>query len=352
MKVLFINNYPMDKAWESWRRGDFPANHLRGVAHLHKYGIAVDILPYERFTVLKDGLWGRHRYLGDVDQQLRTLVRRSRCDVVYSACQSNTFLLSFLRSRGVFRKPLVATMHHSLPGKTSRNQMFIDGHDRLICLSQVFRERLEEQFHVPEGKLEVLPPAVDLPFYQPVRSSTSKPEFILAAGKTLRDYDTLTEAFLKINYPLLIACNERSAPTVPGLPSHIQVRSSLVSIKELLNDYKRAYAVAIPLDISPNLPPSRIGVTSLLEAMAVGKAVVMTRNRLVGIDIEKEGVGIWVEPGDVEGWRQAISYLLAHPRETMEMGKRGYLLCEKDYSLEIFTAKLAVVLKDVVSQNH
>lgn len=337
--------------WESWKRGESARHHLWGVTHLPKHGIAVDILPYEKFAILKkDRLGRRLRSLGDIDQQLRVLLRWPQYDIVYSACQNITYLLAFLRSHGVFRKPLVATMHGVL-AKTSKNQMFIDGHDRLLCLSQVVKEQLEERFHVSEGKLELLHWGVDLSFYETVRCSRNKHEYILAAGKTMRDYDTLAKAFLEINYPLLICCDKHSAPTIPDLPSYVRVRSSLVTNRELLSDYRKAYAVAIPLNTPQGRPPSIIGLTSLLEAMAMGKAVVMTRTRPVDIDIEKERIGIWIEPGDVEGWRRAISYLLAHPHEAMEMGKRGYLLCKKEYNLEAFSTKLAAILRDVLSQN-
>jgi glycosyltransferase involved in cell wall biosynthesis len=356
MKVLFFNNYPMDKAWKLWQQGDYPGHHLWGVTHLPKYGIDVDILPYERWATLKRGPWERLLYLGDLDQQIRVLLQGAHYDMVYSACQTNTQLLSILHARGVFRKPLVATINRDLLAKTSVNQTYIDGHDRLVCLTQIMKDRLEERFTVPEIKLEVIPWGVDLPFYQAAydasRRSRGAYEYILAAGKLMRDNDTLATAFLEINYPVFMACGPQCAPTIPGLPPHIRFRSTLVSIKELLSDYQRAYAVAIPVKIIKGSPPNSDGLTSLLEAMAMGKAVVMTRNRFVGLDIEKEGIGLWVEPGDVEGWRQAISYLLAHPRETMEMGERAHLLCEEKLNLEMFSSQLAGMLQGVWSRYH
>jgi glycosyltransferase involved in cell wall biosynthesis len=82
--------------------------------------------------------------------------------------------------------------------------------------------------------------------------------------------------------------------------------------------------------------------------MAMGKAVIMTRNQQIDIDIEKEGIGIFVEPGDVEGWKQAIFYLLEHPQETEEMGNRARSLCENRYNLDEFSSKLSEVLKSVI----
>ncbi|NEQ19020.1 MAG: glycosyltransferase family 4 protein [Microcoleus sp. SIO2G3] len=80
----------------------------------------------------------------------------------------------------------------------------------------------------------------------------------------------------------------------------------------------------------------------------MGKAVVMTRTVEPCIDIEKEGIGIFVEQGDVQGWQEAISYLLEHPDETREMGKRGRRLCEEKYNLEVFTSRLSKLLKDAL----
>jgi len=77
----------------------------------------------------------------------------------------------------------------------------------------------------------------------------------------------------------------------------------------------------------------------------MGKAVIMTRNRQIDIDIEKEGIGIFIKPGDVEGWKRAIYYLLEHPQETEEMGDRARSLCESRYNLEYFSSRLASILQ-------
>ena len=56
--------------------------------------------------------------------------------------------------------------------------------------------------------------------------------------------------------------------------------------------------------------PYTVGLTTLVEAFALGLPVVCTRNPKFEMDIEKEGVGIYVDYNDVEGWKQAITYTL------------------------------------------
>lgn len=75
----------------------------------------------------------------------------------------------------------------------------------------------------------------------------------------------------------------------------------------------------------------------------------MTRNKHIDLDVEKEGLGLWVEPDDIAGWQQAIAYLLANPEEAAAMGDRSRRLCETKYNLDVFTNTLAHTLKHVLA---
>lgn len=347
MKVLFINNYPMDKAWKDWKRGEYPGHHLWGVTHLHQYGIEVDILPYEQSSILNK--IGNKFKLGKyLDQQVRVCLKFSKYDLVYSACQENTLFLSTLRKIGIFHKPIISIIHHPMH-KSRKSDVYVKGHDRLLCLRKLVFRQLEKEFNVGEEKACLIDWGIDLPFYEKQKSGASVDDgtgFFISAGKSSRDHDTLAKAFFGVSCPLKIFCSAQSAPTIPELPSNIMVHFNhpiynAISYNDLLAEYKKAYAIAIPL-IDTN---SMAGLTGLLDALAMGKAVIMTKNSQVDIDIEKEGIGIWVDPGDVNGWQEAVSYLLAHPEEVREMGNRGYILCESKYNLDNFSSNLARIFK-------
>jgi glycosyltransferase involved in cell wall biosynthesis len=347
MKVLFINNYPMDKAWEEWKSGEYPGHHLWGVTHLHKFGIEVEILPHEKYSILNK--IGCKFKLGNyLDIQMRTLLRYSQYDLVYSGCQFNTLILSMLQSIGIFQKPIIAIVHHPMI-KGKKSNVFIKGHNKLLCLSKSVLRQLEKEFNAGDGKAYLLDWGVDLPFYEKQSNEASadrETSFFVSAGKSARDHDTLAKAFFGINYPLKIYCSAQSAPTISELPSNIIVRfnhptNNAISYNALLAEYKKAYAIAIPLIDTDGLA----GLTSLLDAMAMGKPAIMTKNNQVDIDIEKEGIGIWIDPGDVKGWQEAVTYLLANPQEARAMGNRGYYLCKNKYNLETFSANLARIFK-------
>lgn len=357
MKVLAMFDYSQaDIAWKIWQDGherESPEQNLWGVTQLHKYDIDVDLLPYKKYPFLKR----------DIEQQLRVIVNAHKYDLIYSTCQTSTTLLALLRILGVFRKPVVVKLERPFKsGLLSKIllQLFAMGHDKLLCLSSRVENQLKHEFLIPEKKISLLSWGPDLPSYELEKNTSEQGvhRFFMSAGNSNRDYNSLAKAFDGIDCPLQIYCSESSAPTLATMPSNVKVHynhptsTTALSWKELIAEYSKAYAIAIPLDIPPNRSDNSPlwGLTSLLDAMAIGKATVMTKHRQVNIDIEKEGIGIWVEIGDVKGWEKAISYLLEHPQETQKMGKRARILCEDKYNLNIFSQQLADVFKSSFNQ--
>lgn len=346
MKLLFVNDYPMDEAMMLWKRGEYPGHHLWGATHFEAHGIEFDIAELcERPALQKFGLRSKRSFLESLERQLRMLLSSRKYDVIYSASQHSTWLLSWLRSRGLFRTPVVALVHHPLQGRLT-GRAFVEGHDRLLFLSEAAHQDTVRRYGKNSGKFEVLPWGVDLAFYRPALEGGTPGRFFISAGKVNRDNDTLAAAFATMDFELDIYCSADTRPVLEPTTNvnvHSHPSGHGITYKNLLEEYKQSYAIAICLKDTEALA----GLTSLYDAMAMGKAVVMTRNKNIDIDIEKEGIGIWIEAGDVEAWRQAVQLLVAQPALTERMGKKARQLCEKKFSLEMFSSQLARVLKSV-----
>ena len=349
-RVLFMNEYPMDTVFEAWQLGEFPGQHLFGVSHFVEHGIGVQILPFGDYSDRRTAIKQR---FGDLHQELRILIWTSPYDVVYSGSQYDTMLLSILRRMGLFRKHIVATMHQvprGLIGRPSIFRFLFGSHDRLLCLSEEIQRDLIERVRMPRQKVDLVGWAVDLDFYK-IEESPAGPPLALSAGKTKRDYDTLAKAFSGLNCRLEIYCSAQSAPQMEPF-SNIQVfydtesptESTTLGFSQLLERYRDSLLVAIPLQATEVMGRTS-GTTSLLEAMAMGRPVVMTTNSF--LDIEKEGVGFFVEPSDIEGWREAVSYLVNHPDEAKEMGRRARRLCEDRFDLVDYSSRIVGILNDV-----
>jgi len=73
---------------------------------------------------------------------------------------------------------------------------------------------------------------------------------------------------------------------------------------------------------------------SILEAMAYGLPVVSTTVGGIPELVEHEKSGFLLEPGDTEGFAEAIITLLKDPRKRTEMGQTGKAFVQENYSLE------------------
>ena len=87
-----------------------------------------------------------------------------------------------------------------------------------------------------------------------------------------------------------------------------------------------------------------MGLTTLVEALALGLPLITSRNPYFPIDIDQEGIGMTVPYGDVRGWIDAIEYIASHPWEAERMGRRARQLAETTYNMEIFGREVAEVI--------
>jgi glycosyltransferase involved in cell wall biosynthesis len=347
MKVLFLNNYDMEYYWKACQVGKEPKHHLWGASELAKYGIDVAILPLKRFSGL-GWLSKKLPALGDLDQQLRVLWQHKNFDVIYSGHYFSTVLLAGLRSLGLFRRPIVAIVYQSLQ-KNLWSQLFafccVRGYDQLLCINQTIYDDLHVIFKIPLGQLELVPWGGDPSFYPDVETThvfpSSEPAIVVSSGRTNRDYLTLLEAFRGVRGNLEIYGFSQSPS---ALPQNVRCVDDLPPWQVYLQAYQRSQVVAISILIQRHKPFAGNGLATFIDAIALARPVVMTRNPYFGVDIEAEGLGLWAEPGDPESWQAAISYLLDHPAIAQEMGLRGRRFFEEHYNLDLFTEKLAKCL--------
>lgn len=330
-RVLLINNYPMDHAEELYQKQEYPAHHLWGANELRAQGFDVDILPFEIWKSLKES-----RY-GDLDQTLRSALRAHRYDVIYAACLGTSRWLAKARKLGLLYTPVVCVAYTT---RTAR--AFLQGHDKVICLSEHIENALAGSQKAKSSQLCNARWGPDLDYFDKIKNEVgASQDYIISAGKTRRDYRTLVAAANDGAFNLFLSTNQRALQDVGPLPPNVTVRDSWVDSRSIVEELCRATAVAIPVDKNQGEATDLLGYTSLLDALALGKPVVMTRNPLFDIDIEAIGCGFWVDHQDVDGWRKALNVLAQNPERAAEMGARGRAYCESSCSLKRFGDQLA-----------
>lgn len=356
MKVYFYHTQNIQYCLSRMQQGEFPSHFLYGACHLSSSGIDVVYhrSPSKEMSRLKTALY----------TAWRVLTCREHIDAVYATHYKGLELLILLRAIGIFRKPIVVWHHQPIVTPKSKlrewgGRLFYRGMDRLIFFSQ---KLVDDSLHSPKAnpkRMVVGHWGADLDFYDRMRNQEKDARFVfIATGKEQRDQHTLIKAFNRTGLPLKLYIGINPDPTVPN-PNLDAVRSykpaANIDVREIcgLLPYEIALDVAKAQCVAICCKHTRYtaGLTTVVEALALGLPMVCSRNPQIPIDFDREGCGISVEYGDVEGWQRATSYLASHPDEARRMGERGRQIAEERFNDRQCASEVAAVLKEAAAQN-
>lgn len=355
-RLLVLNNYSLERVRGEVERGEKPAHHLFGIDRFAKMGFQVELIPVDEARTISQGILARGLRalppVGDVRQQVAALRRLAADDLIYAPCQTQTQGLSYLRAMGLLRAPLVVLAHHPIhrsrwPWKAPFLRLQLRGTDAFPSLSNAVASEICERSR-RVGLSVTVPWGPDLDYYPPPNGEPGS--CAVAVGRTGRDFATFGLAAAKARLPAAIFCLQREK-SVEGLDlgSTVTVtaveKESDLNYRTLVPVLARARVHAIPLTAGSSLS----GLTSLTDALALGKPVIMTRHPLIDIDLEAEGIGRWVAPGDVEGWAEALRWFEAHPDEAVAMGRRARTLAEDRCNIELFAERMMAIFESVMS---
>jgi glycosyltransferase involved in cell wall biosynthesis len=288
---------------------------------------------------------------GSVSQLLEAFLLKGKYDAVISWSERLGLPFAGALKLTGSRVPHVAIFSWiSTPKKTSILQRVHSHIDRLILMSSVQRDYALNVLHFPCSKIALLRWPVDQKFWRPMESDA---DMICAVGSEMRDYPTLVEAMRGLSIGCHIAAGSQSDVTHPtikaiwkggALPQNVTVGKK--SQAELRKLYAHSRFVVIPLHNTD----TDHGTTSILEAMAMGKAVICSRTK-GQVDVVQEGeTGIFVPQGDPKALREAIQYLWEHPDDAGRMGREGRKRVEKHHMLDNWVSDVKHVVQQVIAE--
>lgn len=236
-----------------------------------------------------------------------------------------TFIIAGLQTLLFWRRPrhviLQFIMREKSPAIQSRlKYAFLRWCYRSVYLvvvsSRPEGEYYRRVFGWPAHKVAFVPFHTDPAFVKhPV--ATDEP-FAVAAGRTFRDYPTLIAAAAHgLDIPVTIVAGKGSLGTDPP-PAGITARYD-IPLPELIALMAKAAIVVLPLterEIST-------GQSVLLEAMAMGKPVVVTRVNGTVDYIDHMRTGLLVPPGDSQALAAAINTLARDAALRQRIGEAG-----------------------------
>ncbi len=201
----------------------------------------------------------------------------------------------------------------------------------------------QRRLGIPAERLRFVPYGVDTAFWRPEGADDRR--LVVAAGREHRDYATLAAACASLDCQVAVAAGSPHSPEAtwraPAVwPAGFTVRQ--VAHRELRDLYAQAAVVVVPL-LETDF---QAGVTTLLEAMAMGKAVVVSATRGQRDVVRHRENGLLVPPGDAVALRRAIAELLERPDERRRLGSAARRYVEANFSVEAYADRLAAELRE------
>jgi glycosyltransferase involved in cell wall biosynthesis len=281
---------------------------------------------------------------------------RKRYDAVFTDGEQVGLPLAAL-CRLTARRPFAHVMivHIlSVPKKTRLYRALRLGRfiDTMVVYSSAQRRFVADELGFPIERVLLTPFTVDTAFFCADRvEARPGPRLTLSsAGLEFRDYPTLMEAVRGLDARVVIAAaspwsTRPDSTHGAAVPPNVEVcRLGFVDLRQL---YADSGFVVMPLhDVD-----FQAGVTTILEAMAMEKAVVCSRTR-GQTDIVVDGLnGLYVEPADPAALRRAIDALLADPARTERLGKAGRDLVVRECDVSVYAVRLAEAVRQAAARH-
>lgn len=347
MKVYYYHTSDIQTILRRWQEGDFPAHFLYGATHLERYGIGV---VWHRFRRL------RYRWQQTLYGAWRVLTCREQFDAIYATTFRGLELIILLRALGLYRRPICVWHHQPVvkAGNCVRElvaRLFYRGIDKMLFFSdKLIADSLRSVKARPE-RMHVARWGADLDYYNRVLTNgtaVGRHDFI-STGRELRDMPTLVEAFNRVPARLNIyVCKAYGGINYEEQFGRMTINDNIAIhyISGLAHsEMSRLVNSSACVVVCCRESNYTVGLTTVVEALALGLPLICSRNPQMPIDIERVGCGISVDYYDTEGWQRAITYILNHPDEAAAMGRRGRDYAEQVLNLDNCTRDVAEVLK-------
>jgi glycosyltransferase involved in cell wall biosynthesis len=296
-------------------------------------------------------------YGGDFATVLACRRPANAADVVLSTVDTVGIPLALLAAARVVRAPFVYVsvgLLERLDGMRSRRA----GHALLRAVARAkvvvayghgeadaLRARLAAQPSPPDVRF--VPFGVDTRYFSPLTPSEPSVDVLAVGADPHRDYNLLSRVAAKLperSFSLVVS--DVHARGLRAAPANVSVETDVpfVEVRERL---ARTRVVALP--VRDNLYTG--ATTSLLQAMAMAKPVVVSRTAAVGVGyglVDGENCRL-VEPGDERGFATAVADLLADGGSAARLGANARRTVEALLTWDRYVDAIADALRSAVS---
>ncbi len=345
LRVLYLYAGARKRNYAAWQQGLEPDTPLVGLNYLKQYNIDA--------AFFENKITEFFRKISFNLTQLPALFVARSYDAIFSGAGLFTLFIAKVVLRWEHPRWFIYNTYLSNLLKRNRRGLkaalirkAIASADGIICPSLSQRDFLvNEGFNA--NRLHYIPYGIDVNFYTK-NANRTKPDiyepYVFSAGRDVgRDYKTLIQTVENEDFHLVIGALPRNFPGIEHFPKNATVK--YFPQIEMPSLYANAAFVIVPSIHEEKLVGSDCsGQYVLLEAMASGKAVIITE-RSTRADHFEDGVdGLVVPPEDPEALKAAIKTLWNDPERAGRMGEHGRQKTLERFTTSKFAEEFAHIL--------
>jgi len=291
--------------------------------------LEVEVIDYSKLPVIhsieKNLL---HFY---VIQTLKAFLKLKKYDLIISHGAQSAILLAFIRSLlGVKNPPHIIIDVGCLNGGRTRQPELSIFQFAMHSISGVIYHASSQKLHYDRYFLSLakraffVPFGVDVEFFKPL--NVKQEDYILSIGYKFRDWKTLIRAYsqIKTNTILKIVGPKNLDIELPK-NVYIQPYVPINTLKELIAKSK---FIILPLI---NLPYAH-GQMTLLQSMAMGKAVIVTKVPSTVDYVNDNEDALFVKLNNIDDMKNKIEYLLNNPYDIKKLGENARKSVENKFT--------------------
>lgn len=184
-------------------------------------------------------------------------------------------------------------------------------------------------------------PWYDNKWLRSVNKPADNERFVLASGRSYRDYATLAAAVKDLDINVLLIARKFNLAGV-DLPDNVRTMD-LLPLREYQTLLHQAQFVVLPLMNRPHAA----GDSHIVQSMSAGKAIIASRTPSPEAYICSGINGLLVPPHDPSSLREAILHLWQNPQEATRMGQAARQQYEENYTFEKVAPRVQEILQKV-----
>ncbi|NJE12860.1 glycosyltransferase family 4 protein [Thermococcus sp. LS2] len=277
----------------------------------NSFDVDIDVLTFSSKSLA-------YRAIIIVKHTLKLLPRVNNYDIIFSTSFLTVALLAFIKKLAHRRfKPVLITIDIGtlrIRDFFARILFHVLDLDKRICLSRIQKRKLIQVMRVSEKRVMFVPLGLQVQEDSKRLSKITTKKYIFSAGRYGRDFGTLISAIEDLRIPTVLVMGkdpfrDKSLQEIPSLPN-VTIYYE-IPYEEYLSLLRSSTFVVLPLRYT-QYP---IGQTVLLDAMANGKAIIVTSIPAI-LDYVAGNFKdvVLVKPYDTEELRKHIEYLIENPK--------------------------------------